>query len=141
MAVPKKRTGKKAQATRRANWKASNPATSKCSNCGELTLAHTVCTACGYYKNTPVRLADKAALLKPTAKKAPKVEDSISKAMKTIEAVSEAKSDSISEEKAAEKKVKSAKAKAANKTETSDTIKKVEKKPQTPKKSTKKSEE
>ena len=31
MAVPKKRTGKSAQAKRRANWKATVPATTKCS--------------------------------------------------------------------------------------------------------------
>ena len=50
MATPKKRTGKSAQATRRANWKASKPEVVVCPNCGEFALAHTVCTACGYYK-------------------------------------------------------------------------------------------
>ena len=34
MAVPKKRTGKSAQAKRRANWKATTPATTTCKNCG-----------------------------------------------------------------------------------------------------------
>ena len=34
MAVPKKRTGKSAQAKRRANWKASLVAVTKCSKCG-----------------------------------------------------------------------------------------------------------
>ena len=61
MAVPKKRTGKSAQAKRRANWKATKPETTVCSNCGQPVLAHTVCTACGYYKGQPVRLKDKAA--------------------------------------------------------------------------------
>ena len=34
MAVPKKRTGKAAQASRRANWKGSVPETTICTNCG-----------------------------------------------------------------------------------------------------------
>jgi large subunit ribosomal protein L32 len=59
MAVPKKRTGHSAQGHRRSNWKALKPALTKCSNCGEPVLTHTVCTACGYYKNQPVRLKDK----------------------------------------------------------------------------------
>lgn len=59
MAVPKKRTGKSAQAKRRANWKATSPTTSVCSNCGQPVLAHTVCTACGYYKGKPVSLKDR----------------------------------------------------------------------------------
>ena len=56
MAVPKKRTGKSAQATRRANWKATKPEVNTCPNCGEFVLAHTVCTACGYYKGKAVSL-------------------------------------------------------------------------------------
>ena len=50
MAVPKKRTGASAQAHRRANWKATVPATTTCKNCGAIVLPHTVCTACGQYK-------------------------------------------------------------------------------------------
>ena len=50
MAVPKKRTGHSAQGHRRSNWKATKPTVTTCSNCGEPVLAHTVCTACGYYK-------------------------------------------------------------------------------------------
>ncbi len=61
MAVPKKRTGHSAQGSRRANWKATKPETTKCPNCGATVLAHTVCTECGTYKGQPVRLADKAA--------------------------------------------------------------------------------
>lgn len=61
MAVPKKRTGHSAQGSRRANWKATKPETTKCPNCGETVLTHTVCTACGTYKGQPVKLADKAA--------------------------------------------------------------------------------
>ena len=61
MAVPKKRTGHSSQGKRRANWKATKPETTICSNCGEPALTHTVCTACGFYKGEPVSLKDKAA--------------------------------------------------------------------------------
>ena len=54
MAVPKKRTGHSAQGKRRSNWKATKPTTTKCPNCGETVLAHTVCTACGQYKGKVV---------------------------------------------------------------------------------------
>lgn len=89
MAVPKKRTGHSAQGHRRSNWKATKPETTKCTNCGELVLAHTVCTACGQYKGKVVSIkaegyvetsvekaeapAKKAS--KPRAKKAEKVEE------------------------------------------------------------------
>lgn len=54
MAVPKKRTGKAAQAKRRANWKGSVPETTICTNCGATVLTHTVCTECGMYKGKQV---------------------------------------------------------------------------------------
>ena len=69
MAVPKKRTGHSAQGSRRANWKATKPETTKCPNCGATVLAHTVCTECGTYKGQPVKLADKAAAAATAAKK------------------------------------------------------------------------
>lgn len=56
MAVPKKRTGHSAQGHRRSNWKATKPEITKCSNCGEPVLAHTVCAACGYYKGKAVSI-------------------------------------------------------------------------------------
>jgi large subunit ribosomal protein L32 len=59
MAVPKKRTGHSAQGKRRSNWKATKPALTKCPNCGQAVLAHTVCTACGTYKGKPVSLKDR----------------------------------------------------------------------------------
>lgn len=52
MAVPKKRTGKAKQASRRANWKGSVPETTICKNCGAVVLTHTVCTECGQYKGS-----------------------------------------------------------------------------------------
>lgn len=104
MAVPKKRTGHSAQGSRRANWKATKPETTKCPNCGETVLTHTVCTACGTYKGQPVKLADKAAAAaasepakkatkKSTKKAAPKVEEA-----KVEEKVEEVKSEETTEE-------------------------------------------
>jgi len=107
MAVPKKRTGHSAQGSRRANWKATKPETTKCPNCGETVLTHTVCTACGTYKGQPVRLADKAAAEAPakkTAKKstkketAPKAEEVKAEETK----VEEVKSEETVEEKTEE---------------------------------------
>jgi large subunit ribosomal protein L32 len=100
MAVPKKRTGHSAQGSRRANWKATKPETTKCPNCGETVLTHTVCTACGTYKGQPVKLADKAAAAaatapaKKTAKKstkkaAPKAEETKVEEVKAEETVEE----------------------------------------------------
>ncbi|MBD5401476.1 50S ribosomal protein L32 [bacterium] len=94
MAVPKKRTGHSAQGSRRANWKATKPETTKCPNCGETVLTHTVCTACGTYKGQPVRLADKAVAepVKPakksTKKAAPKAEEKVEE-VKAEESVEE----------------------------------------------------
>ncbi len=94
MAVPKKRTGHSAQGSRRANWKATKPETTKCPNCGETVLTHTVCTACGTYKGQPVRLADKAAAVveakpakKSTKKEAPKAEETKVEEVKAEETV------------------------------------------------------
>lgn len=95
MAVPKKRTGHSAQGSRRANWKATKPETTKCPNCGETVLTHTVCTACGTYKGQPVRLADKAAATdvapakKSTKKAAPKAEEAKAEEVKAEESAEE----------------------------------------------------
>ena len=115
MAVPKKRTGHSAQGSRRANWKATKPETTKCPNCGATVLTHTVCTACGTYKGQPVKLADKAALAaasapeKKTAKKSAakkttsKAKTSTkAKAEKTEEKAEEVKVEETAEEKTEE---------------------------------------
>lgn len=99
MAVPKKRTGHSAQGSRRSNWKATKPETTKCPNCGATVLTHTVCTACGTYKGKPVRLKDrveevaveekktaKKSTAKKTTKKAVKAEEKVVEAEKTAEA-------------------------------------------------------
>lgn len=102
MAVPKKRTGHSAQGKRRANWKATKPETTVCSNCGQPVLTHTVCTACGYYKGQPVSLKDRVEEVAPVKKakkstkkstKVEKVEEKVVeevKAEETAEVVEEA---------------------------------------------------
>ena len=100
MAVPKKRTGHSAQGSRRANWKATKPETTKCPNCGATVLTHTVCTECGTYKGQSVKLADKAAAAAPAEKPAKK---STKKAAKKVEEkVEEVKAEETVEEKTEE---------------------------------------
>ena len=114
MAVPKKRTGHSAQGHRRSNWKATKPETTKCPNCGETVLTHTVCTACGYYKGEPVRLKDKEAAAvkeKPAKKAAPKAEEAKVETKKAEEVevkaetpAEEVKEEAVPEEKTSEEK-------------------------------------
>ena len=85
MAVPKKRTGHSAQGSRRSNWKATKPETTKCPNCGATVLAHTVCTACGTYKGKPVSLKDKTAEKKVSEKKVEVVEEVVEETVETAE--------------------------------------------------------
>ena len=96
MAVPKKRTGHSAQGKRRSNWKATRPELTKCPNCGEPVLTHTVCTACGTYKGKPVRLKDRVEEVKAEEKKPAK--KSTKKAAKE-EKVEEKKAEEVVEVK------------------------------------------
>ena len=100
MAVPKKRTVHSAQGSRRANWKATKPETTKCPNCGATVLTHTVCTECGTYKGQPVKLADKAAAAAPAEKPAKKSTKKAAK--KAEEKVEEVKAEETVEEKTEE---------------------------------------
>ena len=100
MAVPKKRTGHSAQGSRRANWKATKPETTKCPNCGATVLTHTVCTECGTYKGQRVKLADKAAAAAPAEKPAKKSTKKAAK--KAEEKVEEVKAEETVEEKTEE---------------------------------------
>lgn len=100
MATPKKRTGKASQATRRANWKGSIPATTTCPNCKAIVLTHTVCPECGYYK-------DGFASKKVKANKVEKIE-SKPEEIKEAEVVAETKT----EEKAEVKKTTTRKPRA-----------------------------
>ncbi len=116
MAVPKKRTGHSAQGSRRSNWKATKPETTKCPNCGATVLAHTACTACGTYKGKPIsikdRVEEKAEVKKP-AKKATKKKTEKVEEVKT-EVVEEAKAEEV---KAEETKAEKTEAKADETTE------------------------
>jgi len=108
MAVPKKRTGHSAQGSRRANWKATKPETTKCPNCGATVLAHTVCTECGTYKGQPVKLADKAAAAatakKPAKKTAAKKATTKKAATKAEAKVEETKVEDVKAEETVEVK-------------------------------------
>ena len=77
MAVPKKRTGHSAQGKRRSNWKATKPTLTKCPNCGQAVLAHTVCTACGTYKGKAVSLKDQTAPVVEEGKEEKKAKKSV----------------------------------------------------------------
>lgn len=98
MAVPKKRTGHSAQGHRRSNWKATKPETTKCPNCGETVLTHTVCTACGTYKGKPVSIKDRVeeAAVKEEKKPAKKSTKKAEKAEETK--VEEVKAEAVVEE-------------------------------------------
>ena len=97
MAVPKKRTGHSAQGHRRSNWKATKPETTKCPNCGETVLTHTVCTACGTYKGKPVSLKDRVEEVKAEEKKPAK--KTTKKSAKTEEVKAEVKAEAVEEVK------------------------------------------
>ena len=99
MAVPKKRTGHSAQGHRRSNWKATKPETTKCPNCGETVLTHTVCTACGTYKGKPVSLKDRVEETAVKEEKKP-AKKSTKKAEKVEEV--EAKVEEVKEEETSE---------------------------------------
>ena len=107
MAVPKKRTGHSAQGSRRSNWKATKPETTKCPNCGETVLAHTVCTACGTYKGKPVRLKDRVEEVAVEEKKKPAkkttAKKTTKKAEKAEEKVVKEKTEEVKEEASEEK--------------------------------------
>ena len=111
MAVPKKRTGHSAQGHRRSNWKATKPEVTKCSNCGELALTHTVCTACGYYKGKAVSIkspgyVESTVEVKKPAKKTTKKTETKAKTKKAEEVkeevVEETKTETVEEVKAEE---------------------------------------
>ncbi|MBD3385082.1 50S ribosomal protein L32 [candidate division KSB1 bacterium] len=56
MANPKRKHSKSRRDKRRANWKASAPTVTDCSNCGQPKLPHRACPNCGYYKGRSVFL-------------------------------------------------------------------------------------
>ena len=55
MAVPKRRTSRSKRNMRRANHDKVTPVQlAACENCGEATLQHRACGACGHYKGRKV---------------------------------------------------------------------------------------
>lgn len=116
MAVPKKRTGSSAQGHRRSNWKATKPEVTKCSNCGEVVLTHTVCTACGYYKGKAVSIKSADYVETPVEAKKP-----AKKATKK----DEVKSDVKAEEKVTKAKTKKAEAVVEETVVESDSVEEV----------------
>ncbi len=47
--APQRRISKTRKRQRRSHFKLENPSMLVCPNCGEIKLAHVVCSACGYY--------------------------------------------------------------------------------------------
>lgn len=54
MAVQQRRGSKHRKAKRRTHYKLEKPALVRCSNCGELKMAHKMCE-CGYYNGRQVK--------------------------------------------------------------------------------------
>ncbi len=110
MAVPKKRTGKSAQGKRRANWKATVPATTKCTKCGAVVLTHTVCPECGSYKGKVVsiknenfeKVAEVKEEEKPKAKRTRKPKAEAKVEVETTEVKEETAEAEVKEEKTEE---------------------------------------
>ncbi len=51
---PKRRHSKQRKGKRRKNIKLNSPQGIICSNCGNISMPHTVCKNCGYYKGKEV---------------------------------------------------------------------------------------
>jgi large subunit ribosomal protein L32 len=54
MAVPKHKVSKSKRDKRRTHQKATAPALSRCTQCGEATMSHRACPECGNYKGRSV---------------------------------------------------------------------------------------
>ena len=55
MAVPKKKVSKSKRNMRRSHHALNWPRSIKCSSCGELKLAHHICSYCGTYRKQKIR--------------------------------------------------------------------------------------
>lgn len=60
MANPKRRHSKARTGKRRANWKAAEVTLSRCPQCREVKLPHTVCPHCGSYAGRTVVAANES---------------------------------------------------------------------------------
>lgn len=73
--APKRRIGKTRKRLRRSHHALSAPGMVVCPNCGELKLAHKVCSVCGYYdgrKVVEVKVAAAEEEAAPATKAKPK---------------------------------------------------------------------
>ncbi len=61
MAVPKKKTSKSQRNMRRAHDAIRATNVQECSNCGEMTRPHHVCSACGHYDGREVAASNDRA--------------------------------------------------------------------------------
>lgn len=53
--APQRRISKTRKRQRRSHFKLENPSMMVCPNCGEVKLAHCVCSSCGYYDGKLVK--------------------------------------------------------------------------------------
>ncbi|MFO0983922.1 MAG: 50S ribosomal protein L32 [Planctomycetota bacterium] len=54
MAVPKRRTSKHRKRIRRSHHHIDPPSLSTCPRCGQPSLPHAVCDACGFYRSVEI---------------------------------------------------------------------------------------
>lgn len=75
MAVPKRKISRTNRDKRRTHDRIKIVNINECPRCHSKKLAHHVCLACGYYKNTEIIPQEKDAKGKPIKKEAPKAEE------------------------------------------------------------------
>ena len=92
MAVPKQRKTKSRRNQRRMHIHLKTPSLVVCSKCKEKKVMHTVCGACGFYKDREVVDVLKKAKIETSKEKADKVKKEEDKAL-TMEALSKDKKD------------------------------------------------
>lgn len=54
MALPKRKHSKARRDKSRTHWKLAKPTLTKCPQCGQTSIPHRVCTACGFYRGRQV---------------------------------------------------------------------------------------
>ncbi len=75
---PQRRTSKTRKRLRRTHFKMETPGMMVCPNCGEMKLAHIVCSACGYYDGKlvkEIKVKEKELTPEEKAKEAQKAEE------------------------------------------------------------------
>ena len=75
---PQRRISKTRKRLRRTHFKMETPGMMVCPNCGEMKLAHIVCSACGYYDGKlvkEIKVKEKKLTHEEKAKEAQKAEE------------------------------------------------------------------